>query len=282
MLLLLSFTIAISQIRSDFNVFQFLGNDSIDGHVSRIVKFNSNGQIRYEELIDYKTSRYGGFADKRETHFYNDTLLVKTLREYPKQVIADSGRIEYKYNDRNKLIQKTNYDYQKRLKRELEFGDCLIDSSYYHSKPTWQIKSIFNFEYDSLGRKIAYYTSDKYPYTHFNYRFQYNKKNNLIKETSLDDQGISWGKFYSHKFNGYDYYYVRDTLSTYNNVKRFIYKYRKTKDLDGNIITEYTSNRNPYQEFRIERVFDNFNRVISEKRYDGNNRLELSKYFYYQ
>lgn len=284
-LMFLLFTSAtLCQVKSDFKVYQFFGNDSINGHISKIVKYNNKGQLVFEKLTNYKTSKYNGFSDVTETHFYIDTLLTKTLRAYPRGILYDSTRTEFIYNRQKQLIGKTYFDFKKRLKKDLEFGDCLIDTTDFHPKPTWEIYSKIKLKYNKQGQKIEYYAPEYHWDSQNRYLYQYDNIGRLIKETSLDNDEIFWDKYFFYVKNGFDYYYNRDSKKIINNKSDcpYYYSFREYKDDNGNIILETDSKKDGSQDYRIERVFDKENRILSEKRYDSKNEKELTKIYIYE
>jgi len=274
----------ICQVKSDFKIYQFFGNDSINGHISKIVKYNAKGQLVFEKLSDYKTSKYNGFSDVSTTNFYKDTLLIKTLKAYPRGIVKDSVRIEFIYNEQKQLIGKTYFDFKKRLKKDLEFGDCLIDSTDYQPEPTWEVYSKIKFTYNKQGQKIEYYAPEYHWDSQNRYLYFYDNKDRIIKESSLNHDEIVWLKYYSYVENGYDYILDWDGKFEIETIADWPYKYevRFKNDSRGNKIEETASKKDGSQDYRIVRTFDNSNRITSEKRYDSNDNIELTKIYIYE
>ncbi|WP_422095688.1 hypothetical protein [Tenacibaculum sp. MEBiC06402] len=290
LILLLFTSVTFCQVKPDFKVYQFLGNDSIKGHISRIVKHNSNGKISFEELINYKTSRNNGFIDVRKINFYKDTILIKTLKSYPKSKSTekDSSRTEYKYNTKNQLIQETHFDYKRRLKKNIrkgiQYGDCIIEPSDYEEVPTWKITSQIKFTYNNKSKKTEYYASEHHWNNQNRYKYVYDEKNRIIKETSLDHNRVIWHKYYSYVENGYNYFLDWYGEFKVNTISDWPYKYkiRFKTDSNGNKIEETKLNKDGSQNYRVVRTIDSFNRIETEKRYDSKDEIELTKIYIYE
>ena len=282
--LILTTSLVMSQVKSDYKVYQFFANDSLNGHFSKIVKYNSKGLIKYEERIGYKTSKYDGFVDIRETYFYDDTLIIKTLLEYPKGIIADSGRVKYKYDTENRLIKKTHYNYKKRLLKELEFGDCLIDSTDFEKEATWAIRSEISFKYDSNGQKSEFYAPEFHWDSQNHYKYYYDEENRIVQETSLNHDELVWHKYYSYVDNGYDYIIDWDGEYKIKTLSDWPHRYgiRYKLDKKGNKIEEKKLSKDGSQKYRVVRTFDKSSRITSEKRFDSKDNIELTKIYYYE
>ncbi len=283
LLLLTTSIVSCQEKYSNYKVIQFEGNEKQNSQIVKEVNLNENGQIRFEKYSGFKTSKYNSFVDVEIMNFYKDTLIVKTLKYYPNSIDADSARIEYTYNDKNQLIQRKHFDFKKRLKKTLEFGDCLIDSTDYEPYPTWKIKSNITFKYDKKGQKIEYYAPEIHWDRQNHYFYEYDVKGNLIKETSLEDDELIWEKHFSFVSNGYDFFYNRDAETTIKNKSDWPYYYevRFKKDSQGNVIEESKTRKDGTLDYRIEKEYKN-NRIIKEQRFNQNNELELTKIYKYE
>jgi len=282
LLLLFSSLASCQEKKTDFKITQFEGTET-NGQIVKEVKYNDNGQIRFEKLSGFKTSKYNSFVDVEETNFYKDTLLIKTLRYYSNSIDSDSARIEYKYNNKDQLITRTHYDYKKRLKETLEFGDCLIDSTDYEPKATWKLRSKISFKYDKKGRKVEYYAPEKHWDSQNHYYYKYDDKDNLIKETSLNDDELIWEKHFDYSENGYDFFYNREPNTKIENKADwpYFYELRFVKDNDGKILEESKKGKDGTIDYRIIREYKN-NRIIKEQRFNRNNELELTYVYDYE
>ncbi|WP_026450104.1 hypothetical protein [Aequorivita capsosiphonis] len=282
LIIFISSLISCQEKKSDFKITQFEGTEK-NGQISKEVKYNDNGQIKFAKLTGFKTTKYISSADFEETYFYKDTLLIKTLIYYPNSIDADSARTEYRYNNKNQLIERAQYDYKKRLKKTLEFGDCLIDSTDYEPQATWKLESRIEYKYDDAGRKIEYYAPETHWDSQNHYYYEYNSQDCLIKETSLNDNKLIWEKHFDYLENGYDYFYNRLPITKIENKSDwpYFYKVRYVKDNKGNILEESEKGKDGTLNYRIIREFKN-NRIINEKRYNRNNDLELTYIYDYE
>lgn len=283
-LLLLTTSFASCQEKySDYKVIQVEGNEKQNSQVVKEVSINENGQIQFEKYSGFKTSKYNSFVDVEITNFYKDTLLIETLKYYPNSIDADSARIEYTYNDKNQLIRRKHFDFKKRLKKTLEFGDCLIDSTHYEQYPTWKLISNISFRYDKKGQKVEYYAPEIHWDSQNHYFYEYDHKGNLVKETSLEDDELIWEKHYRFVTNGYDFFYNRDPETTIKNKSDWPYYYevRFKKDSQGNVIEESKTRKDGTLDCRIEKEYQD-NRIVKEKSFNRNNELELTKIYKYE
>ncbi len=281
-LLLISSYASCQEKKNDYKIIQFEGNDNQNSQVVKEVKLNENMQVFFEKYSGFKTSKYNSFSDVEITNYYEDKLLVKTTKYYPNSIDADSARIEYKYNAKSQLIERRHFDFKKRLKKTIEFGDCLIDSIDYEPYPTWKLESSISFKYDNKGRKIEYYAPEIHWDSQNHYFYEYDEQDNLIKETSLNNDELIWEKYFSFVYNGYDYFYNRDADVTIKNKSEwpYYYKVRFKKDSKGNIIEETKTRKDGTLDYRIEKEYEN-NQIVKEQRFNRNNELELTKIYKY-
>ena len=282
LLLLFSSLASCQEKKADFKITQLEGTET-NGQIAKEVKYNYNGQIKFEKLTGFKTTKNNSFIDVEETYFYQDTLLIRTLKYFPNSIDADSARIEYRYNDKKQLIERTHFDYKKRLKKSLEFGDCLIDSTDFDSKATWKLESKIIFKYDKQGRKIEYYAPETHWDRQNHYYYEYDNEGNLIKETSLNNDELIWEKYFDYLENGYDFFYNRQPNTKIENKSDwpYFYQIRYVKDNEGNILEESKKGKDGTLDYRIIREYKN-NRIINEKRYNRNNDLELTYIYDYE
>jgi hypothetical protein len=201
LIVLVSSTI-FAQNSNDYKVVQFKGNDSINGYVSKIVRFNDNGQVIYEETKDFMFSRLSGLVDNRDTFFYRDTLLIKKKTEYPQS--ENKNEITYKYNANNQLIKETHKSFEKRLKKRKIDDGCLIEDNDF-KRASWKITSQLNYKYNSSGKVIESYS----PKVHWNeqnrYLYEYDENGKTSKIRSLHNDEIIYTEIRFNNENGYDY-----------------------------------------------------------------------------
>lgn len=281
LLLFISY-LSFSQQKRDYKVYQFVENDSLHGHICKIVKFNEKGLKSFEEIIDYKSSSVDGTSDYVENDFYQDTLLVKVEETYRN---SENKRItDYKYNSNNQLIEKEFRGFEKRLKkRSGKNQTCIITEKDYEKNPTWEIESQIFYKYNSKNQQIEYY-APKYHWDSQNrYTYEYDENGKLSKETSLNHEEIIWEKKFENRVNGYDY-----IMSWRNEFKiesrkdwPYYYEVRFYRDSNNNIIKQTETDKNGNLEFEIRKFYNNQNQIIKEERFNGDGKLEIThKYIY--
>ncbi|MEQ8238048.1 MAG: hypothetical protein RIA69_02495 [Cyclobacteriaceae bacterium] len=160
----------------------------------------ANGKIDSEDHhLNSTWTRKG----KRIYYDYQDTLLVQR-RLYLDN--GDSTKAIYHYDDNGLLLKEEHYDFEKRIREDVDKGlgsseGCIITEDDYEKERTWRRRSIINYQYDSLGRKIEYYA----PSIHWNrqnrYTWIYDDNNRVVEHRSYDHNRLIWAKTYSYETN---------------------------------------------------------------------------------
>lgn len=273
---------SFSQQKRNYKVFQFAENDSLHGHICKIVRFNDKGQKVFEELIDFKSSRVDGTSDYIENNFYQDTLLIK---------IEESGRnserkrtVDYKYKSNNQLELVEFKTLERRLKKKSERNQtCIITDKDYDKSSSWEIQSQIFYKYNSKNQKIEFY-APKYHWDSQNrYVYEYHEDGKLSKETSLNHDEIIYEKYFVNHINGYDYIMNWENEFKIESRKDWphYYEVRFYKDSNNNIIKQTETDKNGNLAFEIRKFYNNQNQIIKEERYNGDGKLEIThKYLY--
>lgn len=283
-LLIISF-ISFSQQKRDYKVYQFFGNDSLNGHICKTVKFNQNGQKMFEELVDYKSSKVDGTSDYMENYFYKDTLLIKA--EETSRTTKYRKITNYKYNNSNQLTSKEFKSYDIRLKKNLKkgiaYGDCIIDEKDYDKNASWKIDSQIFYKYNSKNQLIEYY-APKYHWDDQNrYLYEYDENGKIAKETSLNHEEVIWEKYFVNLENGYDYIMNWENEFKISTRKDWPYHYevRFYKDNNNNIIRQTITDKDGKIEYEIKKQFNVNNQITKEERFNENGEIEIThKYIY--
>ncbi|WP_299112196.1 hypothetical protein [uncultured Winogradskyella sp.] len=233
----------------DYKVIQYKGTDSLNANETKEVKFNEIGLVKSEIYRGYKTDVANGTSDVNTTYLYNDTLLIETLNHYPnnpKGICCDSSKTEFFYNSIKQLEKRKHYNYQKRLKKNIEFKD-VITSEDYEPEPTWKLSAELEFKYNDKGQKTERHS----PIIHWDsqnrFLWEYYDDGKIKQEKSLDHNRIIWIKDYEYNDNGYHYTLTwydyhgkpKKTMSEY-----FGRLYEFLVDSNGNEIEEKVTNGN--------------------------------------
>jgi len=253
----------------NYKVFQYKENDSLNGHISKIVKFNNKHLISYEKYIDYFEDGYFRTGDKVITYNYKDTLLINEIIKYTNSFKQDSSKIDYLYNNKGTLQKKIYNIHYRSFKKEIPNG-CLVDSSDFEPKAKWKIDHTEYYKFKN--KKIVEKRIPNFMESEIKYQYKYDKKERILKEIYyLGDELVSEKK-YEYTEKGYNL----TSKGNWNGIE----KYRFIRDHKGNIIQE-TKEWRKKQMYRIERRYDIKNRIILEQHYDDKNKLKLTnKYIY--
>jgi len=253
----------------NYKIFQYKEKDSLNGHISKIVKFNNKHLISYEKYIDYFEDGCFRTEDKEITYNYKDTLLISEITKYTINFRQDSSRVDYLYNDKGALVKKIYNKHYRPFKKGRPDG-CLVDSSDFEPKLKWGMD--YTEYYKFKNKKIVEKRIPNFVRSEIKYQYEYDKKERIIKEIYYFGDELVSEKKYEYIENGYN-------LSSKGNWNGFE-KYRFIKDRKGNIIQERKEWKKK-QIYRIEKKYDIKNRIILEQRYDDENKLELTyKYIY--
>ena len=285
-LFILTSFFSIAQEKKDFKIYQFKQSDSLNGHISKIVKYDTNGLKTYEELIDYKVSKLSGFSDYKDNYFYNDTLLIKTVTTYNNS--ENKAETNLEYNSNNQLIKETFSSYERRLKKDLkkgiEYGDCIIEEEDYEKNPSWEIETEKYFKYNSKGQLTETNAPEKSKSSQNRYLYRYNYDGQIEKVTSLENDEVIWEEFRENFENGnYDYIRLWANDFTFKNVCRSVgakrYKYDKKNNLIEKSKPDETGIRGIV---KTKFYYDDNNVLIKQERYNTDDELEITHIYIYE
>lgn len=273
-------TLNYSQKRN-FQIYQFEKKDSLNGHISKIVKFNENGLKIYEELNDFKTSSVDGVEDYVEHYFYRDTLIIKSETTYRN---SDEKRLKINYYNKNNLLETQEFkSFERRIRKDVKkgfgIGDCIITEDDYEKTPSWETVSKIHYSYNFKNQRIEYYAPDIHWSSQNRYKYEYDNEGRKSKIISLENNIVLYEESISYK----------DGLEEHNLV------WMKNKDFEPHhyfisTIKNSTNNRVEIRqnnadgtlEYIIIKSYDSNNQIISEKRFDSDGNLEITYVYQYQ
>lgn len=255
----------------DYQVFQFQKNDSINGYISKIVRYNNLGKIEFEK---YNNHLYEGIfksSNSEITHYYQDTLLVKSLIKYFEIYKRDSGRLEFYYNEKRQLVKKKDF-LKVRLRKKDSYDGCIVDSTNFEKNPIWMLDHTEEYKYDNNNK-----VTEKYIPEHFKgqnrFVYQYDKQGRIINETSYREKELAQEKFYEYIDNGCNL----TSKGSWTGYEEYRYKTNENRK-----IIQETKKWRDKQQYRIEYKYDNKNRIKSEKYYNENDEIELTYIYLYE
>lgn len=271
----LFFCVSFSQQRRNYKVYQFSEKDSLNGHVSKIVKFNEKGLKSYEELINFKKSELSGISDYIENYYYKDTLLVRIEENFKDS--EDRRVSKFEYNSKNQLKKETHKNFQKKLKERNDEDD-------YEKKPSQQLSYEIFYKYNSKGQKIEDYTKDISYNRQRKSLYDYDYNGLISKITSFENNEITTDEFRVNFENGnYDYIRLTKNYYDFNDLGRNIGQIRYIFDNKKNLI-EYTRPDETGIRGNVKHkyYYNDGNELIKEERYSTEGKLEITHLFIYE
>lgn len=279
--------LSFSQEKNNFRIYQFEQNDSLKGHISKIVKYNSDGLKSYEELTNYKISKLSAISDYIDNYFYNDTLLVRIDKTFKNS--ENKAKTIFDYNSDNQLIKETISTYERRLKRKNkkifdDDDDCMIDEEDYEKKPSWKIIMEKYFKYNSKRQLIESYAPEKSESRQNRYLYRYNFDDEIEKVTSLENDEIIWEEFRENFENGnYDYIRLWSNKFTFKNVCRSIGAIKYKYDDRNNLIESSKPDETGIRGYVTTKYYYNDNNsILKKERYNTKNELEVTHVYIYE
>lgn len=283
LILLLLFSQFFSCQEKSFNykILQYEGIDSLNAKVVKEVRFNSDSLVIYEEYRGYKTDQANGTSDVNITRLYRDTLLVKEIKFYPEIPLrCDSSTIDYYYNDRNLLIRRVAYNFERVLKKGLPIKDVLTQDDF-EKERQWKMSSETFYSYDSIDRKIEYNAPKKHWSSQNKYLWSYDSQNRVKEEMSFDDDRLIWTKNYEYQDDSYKYTmtwydyqgnpeHLKDKSKSREFTPQKIYEYKLNSK--GQELEEYVTAENGKFISKLTTEYDDQNRISKTTKY-----LEQSK-----
>lgn len=280
LILLLIFTLNYSQ-KKNFQIFQFEKKDSLNGHISKIVRFNEKGLKIYEELNDFKSSSVDGMGDYMEHYFYRDTLMMRSETAYKN---SDEKRLTINsYNKKNLLETQEFKSFERRIRKDVKkgfgIGDCIITKDDYEKTPTWKTESKVHYSYNSKDQRIEYFAPEVHWSNQNRYKYEYDSLGRKSKIISLENDTVLYEESISYKDG------IEERNLVWAREKDFEphhYFISTKKDSNNNPVEIRRSNADGTLEFIILKSYDSSNRIVSEKRLDSEGNLEITHLYQYQ
>ena len=274
----------------DYKILQYEETDSLNTKIVKEVKFNSDSLITYIEYRGYKSTPANSTSDVNITKLYQDTLLVKELKFYPKTPLRnDSTRIEYYYNDKNLLAKRVAYNYERVIKKGIGFKDNLTSEDF-EKERQWLLSSETFYSYDNLGRKIEFKAPEKHWSSQNRFVWSYDNKNRVKEEKSFDEDRLIWTKNYEYKNNGYKYIltwydyegnpkHLKDKSKSWEYSAQKTYEYKLNNA--GQEIEELVTTETDKFISKLTTEYDDLNRILKTvKYYEINNPIMTHIYIY--
>jgi len=154
----------------------------------------------------------------------------------------------YYYDKQNKLSKTISFDFEKRLRKDVDKGlgrpgGCIIYPEDYEKHKSWALSSVWDYKYDDSGRlveKIAPICNS----SQSRYTYKYDVKGRLIEERSLDNDRLIWIESYTYYDDGHEYtrtwYENGQRRKNYNGQFKPIDTFRYKTDKFGNETDEKT------------------------------------------
>lgn len=266
LILFLVSNISLSQ-EIDYKIYQFKENDSINGHISKIVKFNEQGLVIYKEYIDFLETGVKGKVDHRVVFFYKNNLLTEELRTYGGSDYK--FKIEYKYNSNRQLVKEIHKSYLQKQK-----------------KWSWVVVSKTEHKYNTKGQKTETHIDKKHNDSEANtILYYYNNDDLLIKKTRLYNDGNLLEEFIIHYEQGnYDYMILSSKYGyNFENSCRSIGRFRTLYDKHENVIeTSHPDETGIRADVKNRFYYDKNNRKVKYERINTKGELEITHIYIYE
>ena len=273
-IILLCIVVLSCEQKSDqlsYRIYQFKKNDSLNGHISKIVSYNSDGLIAFEKQDDFISIKGWPTSDIETTHYYKDSLRVKTLKKYYDRLSIDSMRIEYIYNEKQQLIKRLNFEKYRPFKKD-RTTSCLASEDDFEAEAIWKLSHTELFKYNEAGLKIERYIPEQKKFQN-RFLFEYDNDGRIIKKSFLSEAELIEVVSYKYVDNGHT------LISNSGRVGNDDYRFKK--DEKGNSIEEQKK-WDGKQIYRIERVYDDHDRVLVERGYNDKDELKITHKYSYE
>jgi hypothetical protein len=262
----------------DVQVFQYFGNDSLNGKITHSRKLDANGNVIAEYYKDYKTDKGNGRADILEINEYNgkNQLIISTsyFETFQRGEVTKSF---YYYKD-TLVVRVESFEFKRRMRSDVDKGlgspgGCIVTSEDYEKERTWKVSRIVLYEYDSNGRKTLSY-SPIFNSSYNRFKYQYDTDGNLTVEKSLDESRHLYTTNYQYQLN--------QTISDlqWDNKDWGGTKRIKTFDNNGNLVKESTIQKNKewidIYKYNIE------GKLVRFIAYDNDGEINLTHIYVYK
>jgi len=187
----------------------------------------------------------------------------------------------YYYDDQKRLTRTVSFDFEKRLRKDVDkgfgrAGGCIITEKDYEKYKSWEIFSVWNYKYDQSGKLVEKF-APIFNSTQNRYTYKYDEKGRLIEERSLENERLIWVESYVYYDLGHEFTRTwfengqrrKDYDGKYHPIDTFRYKIDKF----GNETDELVIEEGGRQVSRHKKYYDEKNRIIRNEIYDENDKL---------
>lgn len=192
----------------NFQIFQFLGTDSLNGNVTYSEKHDSLGRVVAYHYKGHKENSGTGTSDVLAIKEYdNEGRLSSITSYYEESVTNDITKVFYYYRD-TFLIQTEIFSYKRRIKPGVDKGDgrpsgCIITSKDYEKEKTWKLDNLIKYDYVSGVRNTSYSLITNTSQNGWEYT--YDEQGRLSTKQSMNGNNVVYTEYYS---------YIGDTVRT--------------------------------------------------------------------
>ncbi len=224
------------QTFSKLDVYQFIGNDSLQKTIALRQTFNTSGQLTSETYNGYKRNLADGPSDGSYFYYYKDTLLIKRIFVDNKK---DSTKMLCHYNNKNQLTKQEHFTFNKNIHKGIVKSE---------ETKSWEKTSEINYSYDEQGREILYDATKLHFTSQNKYTWKYDSLGRISQYCSFADEQLIWIKDYSYFIDGYKItrtWYDYDGNPTHLKTKNWEYTPQNTYtfylDKKGRVLKEVIS-----------------------------------------
>jgi hypothetical protein len=253
--------------------YYFHGKDSSELNLQKITEFYSENEIASEShLLTSSNTKKG----RKIFYDYKDSLLVQKRTVNEKK---DSTKTIFFYNNKNQLVKREHFYFQKRLRpeiieKQMESTDWIIKDEDFEENRSWDKSSEIEFSYDSIGRKIEYYAPNLHWDNQNRYKWFYDNKGNVTIKQSWNHNELIWTENYSYEKNDFSYTRIWNNEDYQKEFKFYVYKNKF-----GQKIKEITVKNDSIQ--RNKKTYEYYkNGMIKRKVVYGENDKRMTTYIY--
>jgi hypothetical protein len=261
---------------------QYIGIDSTNRKISKVITYTSTGLVASESWINWRETLSTGWGDGTFTYIYSDTLLQCSIL-VPK--VGDSSKTIFEYNSAKQLIRESKYE----LKPIANTGPIRPGDGAKNSLgKRWEQTSEANIAYDDKGRKISYDATRLHTDRYDMYKWTYDDQNRITSQSAYVRGKIAWKKDYQYSATGYRYIFIQydDEGTPRSELKDTpgyapLYFYSITLDSKGRVsVQEITDESGKLVEKDVT-FYNKEGRIARTHSYDDRGALLIHKYIYY-
>lgn len=263
-------------------MYKYKSMDSTNLLLVQTIKYDKN-----EHEIELLWKDFPNQGDAKIANIFNKSgrIIEKYHLNMAKYGEDKLTKTFYEYYANDKLKKSIEFDYKKRIRKDVDRGDGRYYPKDFEKYKSWELGKVWNYEYDEKNRLIKEYTNIV-AHSQQIYTYKYDSKDRVIELCKSSDQGMylteKYRYFKDSSENIVIWYDYKGNIDTSETIKKYWDTIRKEKyDPNGNTTEKNVFERKDGSLRNQDKMwYDNKNRLIRQEVYEKSELKETYIYHY--